>query len=160
MRLTDLLPLCDDYERLRATLNIVRSEMDPQDVLFELWGIVDSALEPNAPHEGRTAALSPGVPLESIVRGENPGKGGHFRPSELKRKLGISEMTTEFLAWYDAGKSKPDVDITVLCWGSDGFFTGYWDDDINCWIGCESGGSVIGVTHWSEPCGPNAGYTP
>ena len=24
---------------------------------------------PNAPHEGRTAALSPGVPLDAVVRG-------------------------------------------------------------------------------------------
>jgi hypothetical protein len=39
----------------------------------------------------------------------------------------------------------------VLCWGSEGFFCGYWDDAMKSWIGCESGGSVSDVTHWSVP---------
>ena len=30
-------------------------------------GKIDRAKEPNAPHEGRTAALSPGVPLDAVV---------------------------------------------------------------------------------------------
>lgn len=48
----------------------------------------------------------------------------------------------------------PDADITVLCWhaGDEEFWTGYWDGA--GWIGCESGGSVLGVTHWAEPKGP------
>lgn len=62
--------------------------------------------------------------------------------------------TCEAITWHDANKSKPDADMTVLCWGSEGFFCGYWDDEINGWIGCESGGSVLGVTHWSIPDGP------
>lgn len=66
-------------------------------------------------------------------------------------------MTNELLEWHDAGLIKPDADITVLCWGSEGFFSGWWDDEIGSWIGCESGGSVLGVTHWSEPAGPNGG---
>lgn len=60
----------------------------------------------------------------------------------------------EVIAWHDAATSKPDSDMTVLCWGDEGFFCGYWDDSIPGWIGCESGGSVIGVTHWSNPNGP------
>lgn len=60
----------------------------------------------------------------------------------------------EVLEWHDAATDKPDSDTTVLCWGSEGFFCGYWDDSIPGWIGCESGGSVIGVTHWSNPEGP------
>lgn len=60
----------------------------------------------------------------------------------------------ETMAWLDAIQRKPDSDRTVLCWGTAGFFCGYWDADMGCWIGCESGGTVIGVTHWSEPKGP------
>lgn len=30
---------------------------------------IDRAKEPNAPHEGRTAASSPGVPLDGLVSG-------------------------------------------------------------------------------------------
>jgi len=61
----------------------------------------------------------------------------------------------EIITWNDANTSKPDADITVLCLGNDGFFCGYWDDDLAGWIGCESGGSELGVIHWAEPIGPN-----
>lgn len=60
----------------------------------------------------------------------------------------------ELLEWHDAALTKPDSDITVLCWGSEGFFCGWWDDGMGCWIGCESGGTVLGVTHWAQPEGP------
>lgn len=62
-------------------------------------------------------------------------------------------MITEQITWHPA-ENKPDSDLTVLCWGREGFFCGYWDDGIGCWIGCESGGTVLGVTHWAEPSGP------
>jgi hypothetical protein len=68
-------------------------------------------------------------------------------------------MATEIIEWHNAETTKPDTDITVMCWGREGFFCGYWDDDLNEWIACESGGSVLGVTHWSEPAGPNAELT-
>lgn len=72
------------------------------------------------------------------------------------RSMGLlpPEPASEVLEWHDAATDKPDSDTTVLCWGSEGFFCGYWDDSIPGWIGCESGGSVIGVTHWSNPEGP------
>jgi hypothetical protein len=60
----------------------------------------------------------------------------------------------ELLDWHSAD-DKPDSDITVLCWdGETPFFCGYWDDEMKSWIGCESGGSVLGVTHWAQPEGP------
>jgi hypothetical protein len=58
--------------------------------------------------------------------------------------------------WIDAKVKKPDCDMTVLCWHDDSYFCGYWDDSINGWIACESGGSVLGVTHWADPDGPSA----
>jgi hypothetical protein len=54
------------------------------------------------------------------------------------------------IEWHEEA-DKPDSDLTVLCWGSEGFFCGYWDDAMKSWIGCESGGSVSDVTHWSVP---------
>ena len=63
-------------------------------------------------------------------------------------------VTPETIEWHDANTDKPDSDMTVLCWGSEGFFCGYWDDSLPGWIGCESGGSVLGVTHWANPEGP------
>lgn len=60
----------------------------------------------------------------------------------------------EAIEWHCAETGKPDSDMTVLCWGSEGFFCGYWDDSLPGWIGCESGGSVLGVTHWATPEGP------
>jgi hypothetical protein len=62
-------------------------------------------------------------------------------------------MTTETITWRSAS-DKPDSDLTVLCWGSEGFFCGYWDDSMPGWIACESGGTVLCVTHWCEPEGP------
>lgn len=59
--------------------------------------------------------------------------------------------------WIDAKVKKPDSDTTVLCWHGDSYFCGYWDDSIKGWIACESGGSVLGVTHWSDPDGPADG---
>ena len=64
-------------------------------------------------------------------------------------------MTTEHITWRNAS-DLPDSDLTVLCWGAEGFFCGYWDDGLQQWIACESGGSVLGVTHWCEPEGPGA----
>jgi hypothetical protein len=65
--------------------------------------------------------------------------------------------TAELLTWRRADTDKPDSDITVMCWdGETPFFCGYWDDATKGWIGCESGGSVLGVTHWAEPTGPAA----
>lgn len=62
---------------------------------------------------------------------------------------------TEQLQWHDAGQRLPDSDITVVCWGPDGFFTGWWADDCKQWIDCASGGVVeVTVTHWAEPKGP------
>jgi hypothetical protein len=60
----------------------------------------------------------------------------------------------EWLPWHDANVKLPDTDLTVLCWGPDGYFTGWWDDDERCWHDCATGGQVEGVTHWSEPLGP------
>lgn len=64
---------------------------------------------------------------------------------------------TEILEWHNAEIEKPDADMTVLCWDSEGYFCGYWDDSVPGWIACESGGAVAGVTHWSSPEGPNKG---
>ena len=61
--------------------------------------------------------------------------------------------STELLVWHPES-TKPDSDITVLCWQPDCFFTGYWDDGQQEWIDCESGGAVQGVTHWAQPEGP------
>lgn len=63
-------------------------------------------------------------------------------------------MAIELLTWH-AAATKPAAGITVLCWGTDGFFTGWWDAEIESWIGCESGGSVLGVSHWADPDGPD-----
>ena len=64
----------------------------------------------------------------------------------------------ETITWIDAKTTKPDSDQTVLCWGQEGFFCGYWDDAMKSWIGCESGGSIAdsAITHWSDPEGPLA----
>jgi|GEM_PF-6259410 len=61
------------------------------------------------------------------------------------------------IIWTNAKIHKPDSDQTVLCWGPDGFFCGYYDDSLKGWIGCESGGSISdsAVTHWSDPSGPD-----
>lgn len=75
--------------------------------------------------------------------------------NEIKRSA-----TFESLEWHDAATDKPDSDMTVLCWGSDGFFCGYWDDAISGWIACESGGSVLGVILWSSPEGPHQDHFP
>ncbi|MBX3634720.1 MAG: MarR family transcriptional regulator [Rubrivivax sp.] len=71
-----------------------------------------------------------------------------------KRAAEPGAARAELLEWHDATLRKPDSDLTVLCWGSEGFFCGWWDDGMGCWIGCESGGTVLGVTHWAEPEGP------
>lgn len=60
----------------------------------------------------------------------------------------------ELLQWHDAAITKPDSDMTVLAWTDEGFCCAYWDDSMPCWIACESGGSLLGVTHWAEPQGP------
>lgn len=66
----------------------------------------------------------------------------------------MNPTLTETLTWHPVTERLPDADITVLCWhaGDQEFWTGYWDGQ--GWIGCESGGSVLGVTHWAEPRGP------
>lgn len=75
--------------------------------------------------------------------------------AELQAALG-AQANTEHLTWHDATTSRPDADTTVLCWstGDQEFFCGYFDDSLPGWIGCESGGSVLCVTHWAEPQGP------
>lgn len=62
---------------------------------------------------------------------------------------------TEHLTWHPASK-KPDTDITVLCWLSDGeWIAGWYESEIDAWRECVSGGLIDGtVTHWSEPQGP------
>lgn len=73
---------------------------------------------------------------------------------ETERQLAPRRWSGELLDWYDAAKIKPDAELTVLCWhAKDGeFWTGYWDGEQ--WIGCESGGTVLGVTYWAVPNGP------
>jgi hypothetical protein len=61
----------------------------------------------------------------------------------------------ESLEWIGVG-ALPDSDTTVLCWGAEGFFCGWWDSSESCWRDCESGGVVDGVTHWAEPKGPQS----
>lgn len=68
--------------------------------------------------------------------------------------------TTEPLHWHNAQADKPQTCETVLCWGAEGFFCGYWDEGLDGWIGCESGGSVTGVKYWSAPQGPPEPATP
>lgn len=70
---------------------------------------------------------------------------------------GVRHPTWEVLFWHEAKTSRPDSDLSVVCWAEDGFFDGYWDDGLGQWIACESGGIVLGVTHWAEPHGPVAG---
>jgi hypothetical protein len=62
---------------------------------------------------------------------------------------------TEQVQWHPAA-TKPDCDTTVLCWGGEGFFCGWWDDDLGCWFDCSSGGVAEGVTHWANPEGPQS----
>ena len=62
-------------------------------------------------------------------------------------------MTTETITWHDATTTKPDSDMTVLCWNDGGYFCGYWDDGRAEWIDCVSGAVAV-VTHWAEPEGP------
>lgn len=65
-------------------------------------------------------------------------------------------MTTEMLIWHSAD-TKPDCDITMLCWdGETPYFCGWWDDVIDSWIDAASGSTVFGVTHWASPEGPQA----
>lgn len=75
---------------------------------------------------------------------------------DVRQRLeqGLPAWHGEMLDWHDASVRKPDADLTVLCWhaGDAEFWTGYWDGA--GWIGCESGGSVLGVTHWAAPRGP------
>lgn len=76
--------------------------------------------------------------------------------TEAQHAIATQHPLCELLQWIDASKRLPDSDITVLCWSTeDGeFFCGYWDADSESWIACESGGSVLCVTHWAEPRGP------
>jgi hypothetical protein len=68
-------------------------------------------------------------------------------------RLMVERKTAELLKWHPA-TTHPDSDITVLCWGADGMFTGYWEAEREEWIDCESGAMVLGVTHWAQPEGP------
>lgn len=93
------------------------------------------------------------VPAHSSPVG---GPMGAAQPAAAGRTEAQPEPDVlETLAWHDA-KVKPDGDRTVLCWGKEGFFCGWWDADICCWMGMESGGTVLGVTHWACPAGPKA----
>lgn len=62
----------------------------------------------------------------------------------------------ERLLWRDAETHKPDSEMTVLCWGAQGYFCGFWDDALGLWIGGQSDGTGPVVTHWSDPGGPDA----
>jgi hypothetical protein len=61
------------------------------------------------------------------------------------------------LYWTPAA-TKPDADITVLCWRDDAevceWFAGWWDDEAGCWFDAASGGTANGVTHWADVSGP------
>lgn len=47
----------------------------------------------------------------------------------------------EVLAWHRCDKSKPDSDISVLCWSrEDGCFNAWWSDEAGAWVDCSSGG--------------------
>jgi hypothetical protein len=66
--------------------------------------------------------------------------------------------TTSVLTWHRAeAPTLPDADITVLCWLEPGseWFTGWWDG--HAWLDAATGGTLDGVTHWAEPCGPEDG---
>jgi hypothetical protein len=53
--------------------------------------------------------------------------------------------------------TKPDADITVLCWfESKEWYSGWWDDAAGCWFDAASGAVVEGVTHWAHVQGPQA----
>lgn len=54
----------------------------------------------------------------------------------------------EMLDWVEVLKCLLDVDLIVLCWYvcDNEFWMGYWDGE--GWIGCESGGLVLGVMYW------------
>lgn len=56
----------------------------------------------------------------------------------------------ETLTWTPAS-TKPDADITVLCWDGEEWFSGWWDD---AWFDAASGGTVEHVTHWAHVEGP------
>jgi hypothetical protein len=61
---------------------------------------------------------------------------------------------TETLTWIPVA-TKPDADITVLCWfESKEWYSGWWDDAAGCWFDAASGAVVEGVTHWAHVQGP------
>ena len=65
------------------------------------------------------------------------------------------EPLTETIEWIDASVERPSsVDENVLCWGKEGAFMGWYDGPRFGWCGCESGDSVLGVTHWARVKGP------
>lgn len=67
----------------------------------------------------------------------------------------MSSTTTEALNWTPAS-SKPDDQMTVLCWSDGGYFCGWWDSAEGVWRDCESGGIARDMTHWCEPQGPQS----
>jgi hypothetical protein len=62
----------------------------------------------------------------------------------------------EVLAWHRCDKSKPDSDISVLCWSrEDGCFNAWWSDEAGAWVDCSSGGvCAVQPQWWSNPEGP------
>ena len=69
------------------------------------------------------------------------------------------------LIWNDANAIKPDADLTVACWGPDGFFSGFWGNRsprfaTPAWIDGATGKRAEGVTHWADVTGPDEITTP
>lgn len=64
----------------------------------------------NAPHDGRTAALSPEAPLERRVRGEDRMKE---RNQEITRRVLNGETMTDLAKEY--GVSAPRIRLIVAC---------------------------------------------
>ena len=61
---------------------------------------------------------------------------------------------TETLTWSPVA-TKPDSETTVLCCrDTDEWFSGWYDDEVDCWFDCATGGVVEGVTHWAHVEGP------
>lgn len=62
--------------------------------------------------------------------------------------------TVEQLRWHDlAHYSTPCSDRSVLCWAEGAWQPGWFEPEAG-WLDCVTGDRLQGVTHWSEPNGP------
>lgn len=95
------------------------------------------------------------VPIHDFDSGPWPLPQAGLQPMAPRVLLTDPEPATELLTWNEAASAKPDSDITVVLWGPDGYFCGWWDDEQGEWLDASSGGQAEGVTHWAEPQGPN-----